>query len=302
MPKISRQVKEIIRIVVFLIIVGALLYFYAIYPLGQSKTLFARPDIDDFDRDSIVTNDATIWKEAGLPVDTFRVESDGLTNLACLYVPVVDSTIEPKGTVFLLHHQRDDRDTLLQVAQQWHQLGYAVAAYDQRASGRSTGRYHGEGGYESTDLIEVMRYLDLRGQIIHPLTVVGYSVGGDAALLAALEEDRIDRVIAVDPHLSTDRMMDRVIDQNDLLWFPLRSTMLWWWYNIRSSYASPYRELDNVKAVACRTLLIVPDDAMDDAEIVRIKELSPAESLEMITADPSYESTTTIIERFVTGE
>jgi dipeptidyl aminopeptidase/acylaminoacyl peptidase len=302
MSKISRQVKEIIQIVVFLIIVGALLYFYAIYPLGQTKTLFARPDIDDFDNDSIVTNDATIWEEAGLPVDTFRVESDGLTNLACLYVPVVDSIIEPKGTIFLLHYQRDDRDTLLPLARQLNELGYAIVPYDQRASARSTGRYHGEGGYESTDLIEVMRYLDLRGQIIHPLTVVGYSVGGDAALLAALEEKRIDRVVAIDPHLSTDRMMDRVIDRNDLFWFPLRSTMLWWWYNIRSSYASPYRELDNVKAVACRTLLIVPDDAMDDAEVVRLKELSPAESLEIITGDLSYEATASIIEGFVTGE
>jgi hypothetical protein len=85
MARISRQTREIINIVVFLIVVGGLLYFYVIYPLGQSKALMGRQNLDDYDEDSVLVNDAAAYIEAGLKPDTFRVESDGLTTLACLY-------------------------------------------------------------------------------------------------------------------------------------------------------------------------------------------------------------------------
>ncbi|MDH4157736.1 MAG: alpha/beta hydrolase [candidate division Zixibacteria bacterium] len=287
MARISRQTREIINIVVFLVVVGALLYFYVIYPLGKSKTLLGRQNLDAYDDDSVLVNDATTYIEAGLAPDTFRVESDGLTTLACLYAaPENDSLPAPRGTVLLVHDEFGDRDSVAGLASLLIDSGFAVIAYDQRSSGRSTGKYHGEGGYEAEDMVALVSYLELREKIVHPLTVVGFSLGGDAALLASLEETRIDRVLAVNPFLSTQRLMVRLTDTHNLLWFPFRKTILWWWYDIRSSYAAPFRTIDDIEPVACPTVLFLPQENIDDQEVVRLKEQSDPELLEIKTPLP----------------
>ena len=282
MAKISRQVKEIIQIVVFFLIVGVLLYFYVIYPLGKTKAIMARGDVDNYDSDSLLTNNPTIYVEAGLAPDTFRIESDGLTNLACLYLPSMTDSLTPvRGTVFLVHDEKSDRNAMLSLSQKLSDSGFAIIVYDQRASGYSSGKYHGEGQYEASDIVELIGYLNLRERIVHPLSIVGYSLGGEAALLAALDEKRIDRVIAVNPYLSTQRMMNIFIEKNNLLWFPFRKTMFWWWYNIRSSYAASQRGLNDIEAVASQTLIFIPQSDMNDKEVTKIKELSDIKLLEI---------------------
>jgi len=287
MAKISRQVKEILQIVVFLLIVGALVYFYVIYPLGKTKTIMARENIDEYNSDSLLINDPTVYIEAGLVPDTFRIESDGLTKLACLYIlPTLDSLTSVRGTVFLVHDEKSDRNAMFSLTQKLSDSGFALVVYDQRASGYSSGKYHGEGQYEASDIVELVGYLNLRERIVHPLSIVGFSLGGEAALLAALEEKRIDRVIAVDPYLSTQRMMNSFFKEYNLLWFPFRKTMFWWWYNIRSSYAATQRDLKDIDPVACKTLLFIPESNMNDKEVAKIKELSESELLE-IKATPT---------------
>ena len=39
--------------------------------------------------------------------------------------------------------------------------------------------------------MELISTMEIREQIIHPLYVVGFGIGADASLLAALEENRI---------------------------------------------------------------------------------------------------------------
>jgi len=284
MPRISRRMKETINTVTFLLVVAALVACYVIYPLNRVKTSMGRTNLNDYNADSLTVNDATAYIEIGLNPDTFRVESDGLTTLACLYVaPNLDSLGQIKGTVFLVHEDGADRDAMAPLALLFVDSGFAVVAFDQRASGRSTGKYRGEGQYEASDLNEIIRYLDLRGRIIHPLITVGYSLGADGGLLAALEEKRINGVVAVNPYLSTRRMQDALKKQYDMLWFPFFRTIMWWWYDIRSSYAAPYRDIDDIEPVACRTLLLTTPEAARDDEVQRIKELSPPELLESRT-------------------
>ena len=117
MPRISRQVKEIIQIVVFLLVVGGLVGFYIVYPLNRVKALMGRTNLDEYHADSLATNDPTAFVEAGLPSDTFRVESDGLTKLACLYAaPNLDSSGKIKGTVLLVHADSADRAAMVPLA------------------------------------------------------------------------------------------------------------------------------------------------------------------------------------------
>jgi pimeloyl-ACP methyl ester carboxylesterase len=282
--KISRQVREIINIVIFLVVTAFLIVAYVVYPLSQTKATMGRYGIDDFNEDTVMVNDPAVWTEAGLPADSFTVESDGQTRLACLYVPP-DTTVHDSinGTVFLLHDDDNDRDTMLALAARMTEGGYSVVAYDQRASGRSTAKYHGDGQYEAADLAEVIRHLGLRERLHHPLVVVGFGRGADAAMLTAREETRIDGVVAVNPHLTSSRMLDALKQRHDVYWFPFYRTIMWWWYEIRSGYAAPYRDIDQIEAVAGRTLLLAAPEAVDEPEVVRLRELSEAAMLRIET-------------------
>lgn len=283
MPRISRKMKDTIQTIAVLLVIATLVALYLVYPLIKTKTSMGRANFDDYDQDSLILNDPTAYLEAGLIPDTFRVESDGLTTLACLYLTPdnVESTGQTKGTAVLIHEDGADRDAVLPLARLLVDSGFAVVAFDQRASGRSTGKYRGEGQYEANDLNEIIRYLDIRERIIHPLMIVGYSLGAEGALLAALDEKRIDGVVAINPYLSTKRLQDVLKKRHGMLWFPFFRTILWWWYDIRSSYAAPYRDKDDIEPVACRTLLLIAPEAVQDDEVQRLKELSPPELLEI---------------------
>jgi pimeloyl-ACP methyl ester carboxylesterase len=282
LPKISRQTKEIINTILFFAVLGLLITFYMVYPLNRTKAFMARADIDDFHPDSIVVNNTAAFVEAGLAPDSFAVETDGQITLAVSYLsPQLDDSVGPKGTVVLLHDDGEDSQSMAPAAQRLLKEGYAVLVYDQRAGGFSTGKYRSDGSYEASDLAALVSYFDLRQKAIRPLTVVGYSTGGDAGLLAALEEDRIDGVLAVNPYLSSTRMLDIQKRRNDAFWFPFYRTTMWWWYEMRSSYATEYRGLEQVRPVACRTLLLIEPDLMEDEEVVRIGELSSDEKLEV---------------------
>ncbi len=276
MAKMSQTTKEIIKTAIFLIVVGAIVYVYGIYPLGASKTAMARQDLDSFEElDSLPVNDPTACLDMGLNCDTFRVESDGITNLAALYIETTaDTGLPARGTVFLLHSDTTDRSSMLPWAAMFSEGGYNVVLYDQRAAGASTNEYHGEGRYEASDLEEVIAWLDLRDMITSPVLAVGKHLGADAAYLASLEEPRIDAVMAIEPYLSTDRMWDVKRERHDFWNFPFFKGMMWWWYNKRSSYAAPYREVSDIEAVAVPTLIYIDADALDTEEIKALKDLS----------------------------
>ena len=300
--KISRQTREIINMVIFVLVAALLIVTYVVYPLNRTKAIMGRYNLDDYNEDSLAVNDPAVWTEAGLAADSFMVESDGLTTLACLYVAPDSTTCDSIiGTVFLLHEDGSNRDSLMTIAEQLVAIGYSVVAYDQRTSGRSTGRYHGDGQYEATDLEEIIRYLDMREKIHHPLAVVGFDLGADAALLTAHEDQRIDRVIAVNPYLTTDRMLGILRQQHDSCWFPFYRTMMWWWYELRSGYAAPYRELESIEGVACRTLLLTTSDAMDDPEVERLRELSDADMLRLETVPTDNSELMYQIRSFIAG-
>ncbi len=296
--KLSRQTREIINIVIFLAVAALLVVTYIVYPLNRTKAIMGRGDIDNYNEDSLPANDPSVWIDSGLAADSFMVEADGLTTLACLYI-LPDSSRHDSinGTVFLLHGDGEDRDAMIPLARMITEAGYSVVVYDQRATGRSTGKYRGDGQYESGDLEEVIRYLDLRNKIYHPLTVVGFDVGGEAALLNAKEDSRIDKVLAINPYLSSERMIGILKERYDCYWFPFYNTMMWWWYGIRSGYAAPYRGPETVEAVSSRTLLLVDETAVDDAEIVSLKELS---SPEMLTVETLPADSTVLAKRILT--
>ncbi len=270
--RISRQTREIINIVVAVVVVALILFYYVVYPLNKAKTYWARADSG-----ATVTNEAndpTPFQSAGSTIDTFRLDVDAKTKLAGLYAVPPKDSIGVKGTVLLMHGNRGDRSLLASLAKALLDSGYIVAGYDQRASGKSTGEYHGDGQLEAADMEAVIAYLDIRGKIIHPFFVAGYETGADAAILAAREETRIDRIVAVAPYLSTRALVTAMYKADSPLWFPFHESTLWWWYTVRSGYATTYLEADNVGRATVPTTVLVPAARAGSEEVKRFDEMS----------------------------
>ncbi len=280
MAKISQTFKEIIQIVIFLAVVGLLLTTFVIYPLNRTKALAGREAIDDYDADSLGVNDPTPFLEAGFAVDTFYIEADGVTSLACAYLTqgvdttAPDETFVPRGTALLAHDEGHDRLSMLPLARMLVDSGFAVVVYDQRATGLTSGEYHGDGQYEATDLAEIVPYLALRDQLTHPFVAVGYGLGADASILASAEESRMDAVVAIEPYLSTERWLNVMFDRNDTFWIPFRHTVFWFWYDLRSGYAAKYRGSDQIQGLSKTTLVLAPQEALDSPEYATLAELT----------------------------
>jgi pimeloyl-ACP methyl ester carboxylesterase len=299
--KISRTVREAIQTVVFLLVVALIVSTYIIYPLTKTKTIMARADVEDYSTDSLRANDPTVFVETGLTADTFRIESDGLTILACLYLTSDSLPVDSvRGTAFLLHADGDSRDDLLDLAGRLADSNFAVVAIDQRAAGYSTGQYRGEGREEADDLDAILSFLDLRAKLKHPAVVVGFSLGGDACLLAAQDDERIDAAVVVDPYVTTLRMQNVLRKQHGVYWFPLYRTIMSFWYGIRSGYAAPYRKTENIKPVACPTLLMVDSTSVQEKELVRLIELSDKTLLQVTTTPTEREQLLDQVAAFVT--
>jgi len=291
MAKMSQTVKEILQIVVFLLVVGILALVFLIYPLNRAKAILARPDIEEFNPDSLPANDPTPFLELGAVVDTFRIDSDGLTNLACLYLTPAPDSVNPNqpvtinGSAILLHDERFDRTSMIPLAQALLDSSYSVCVYDQRAAGLSTGTYHSNGEYEATDLGELISYLNMRDQIHHPFVLVGQALGADAAILVATDEPRLDGIVAIEPYITSDRWLDMLMAEHDMYWIPFAHTLLKFWYELRSGYAPQYVSLENLDGVECRTLVLTEEDIRETEEFTALVELSGTGLIETATSE-----------------
>jgi pimeloyl-ACP methyl ester carboxylesterase len=301
MSKRSQTIKEITQIVVFLLVVGILLVAFVIYPLSRSKAIMARPDLDEFNPDSLPANNAAVFVDAGLSVDTFRIEADGLTSLACVRLTpdALSKGIAALGTAILLPDEHSDRTSMLPLAKALVSSGMAVITYDQRATGLSGAMYRSDGQREAADLLEVIPYLELRGQLNHPVVVIGKTLGAEAAMLASLEEPRIDAVVAITPYLTTVRMIDQYRRDHNSLWIPFFRTVFWWWYDIRSGYAAVMRTTDNIRGVTVPTLVLAPQESLNEKDFTTLVGLSDKAKLRTAPLPATEDALNQEILRFV---
>ena len=282
MAKKSQTVKEITQIVVFLLVVGILALAFVIYPLNRTRAILARPDLASLNPDSLPPNDISGLADLGAIVDTFRVDADGLTSLACVYLaPVSDSNVHmiPKGTAILLHDESQDRNAMLPLTRALLDSGFAVCLYDQRACGGSTGTYHSDGEYEAADLTEVIAFLRIRDRATHPLVVIGYRVGADAALLEATADQPPDGVVAVSPYITTDRWLDILMDEHDMYWIPFAHTVFMFWYELRSGYAPEGRHLESLRPPKCATLILASAAQLEDETMAAYTQLAKSDRI-----------------------
>ncbi|CAA9569916.1 MAG: hypothetical protein AVDCRST_MAG88-2235 [uncultured Thermomicrobiales bacterium] len=122
---------------------------------------------------------------------TFRTD-DGLT-LHGWYL----SHPAPRDLIVVCHGFAMNRHELLDLARGLHEGGHAVFLFDFRAHGASEGFRSTIGYREADDIVAAVAFLAARPELARArVGVVGVSMGGAAALMAAAREPRIAAVAA----------------------------------------------------------------------------------------------------------
>lgn len=133
---------------------------------------------------------------------TFR-SSDGTSLTGWLCVP---AGRPPRGVVILCHGIRASRLAMAENARFLLDAGYAALAFDFRAHGESGGSRITLGWRETEDVLAASAYVrelpDLRAC---QLAVIGDSMGGAAAIMAAARDPLISAVVAQSPYSRLDR-------------------------------------------------------------------------------------------------
>ncbi len=106
---------------------------------------------------------------------------------------------EPVGTVILLHGMWSRIDYLTDHGVSFANAGWRTVILELRGHGESTGDTVTYGNSESREVIEVLRRLQTDGTLHPPVALIGWSMGGSVAIMAAGRGAPVDSVVAVAP-------------------------------------------------------------------------------------------------------
>ena len=231
----TKKTKEAIKATAAIIIVLVALFLLWIYPLNQAGKIVSRPDQETpmpdpaefglaYDTLSFVTEDNLVL--AGMALSAAPKEGDSGS-----------APETPKGMVILIHGLFDGSYSQLEKAAALAEAGFRVIIYDQRAFGKSEGKYRSGGYYGGNDLQELLYRLNLEDRIVRPLLVWGEDQGGTAALKAWENDDsQIDYVIAENPIVNGRDWQKRVRKHDNRSAPDIMLGIIWWWMKQKTGY------------------------------------------------------------------
>jgi alpha-beta hydrolase superfamily lysophospholipase len=164
------------------------------------------------------------------------------------------------ATVILVHGFARDRTELLPEARWLVEMGFGALLFDSRAQGSSDGSHISLGYQERLDVRAAVDFV-LRSSPEERIGVMGYSMGGIAAIEAAAENPRIRAVIAVSPFASLNDALNRRLK----LVRPLAALIIWWGERMTGLHLDDLRPTAAVAALSPRPILVM--EAGDDAMI-----------------------------------
>ena len=137
--------------------------------------------------------------DLGLEYETVNFTSQDGIDLSGWYIPSQNGT-----AVILLHGYGANRVEMLPRAEILARHSYGVLLYDERAHGESGGRLRAFGWEDVPDVMAALDYLETRPDLSGGrFGVLGFSIGGQIAMRAAAETQRIQAVVADDPGFVT---------------------------------------------------------------------------------------------------
>ncbi len=160
------------------------------------------------------------------------------------------------AAMILLHGYGGNRLEMLNRAELLSRHGYGVLLYDERGSGESSGT-RTFGWLDAADVSLALDYLQNKAQVDpQRIGVLGFSIGGQIALRAASQTDRISAIVAEEPGFA------RISDAPD---FPTLEdkyyAVSYWlgerWLSLRTGVPIPEGVIDALPRIAPRPILFV---------------------------------------------
>jgi len=106
---------------------------------------------------------------------------------------------QPLGTILILHGLNGSSEWTAPHAACLANAGFRCVLIDLRGHGESTGGTVSFGKYEAADIRDAITRLSADGTISGPLILMGCSLGGSIAIMAATEPTAVTAVIAIAP-------------------------------------------------------------------------------------------------------
>ncbi len=101
-----------------------------------------------------------------------------------------------RSTIILASGYGDTQDQMLSIAEFLHQAGFNIVTYNPRARTGSGGEYVTLGVFEQQDLLALVNYLAAKPDLDpNRIGVLGISMGGSTAILAAAKDKRLHAVV-----------------------------------------------------------------------------------------------------------
>ena len=176
-------------------VIGAILILFVIYALialwAMNKAIRRRPDVP---LDVLEKDENTAWYKFGsdihrgidwinsMPHEVLTTRShDGLT----LYADLIEHE-SPRATIIMFHGYRSAGPNDFSCATEfYYSLGFNLLLVDQRAHGRSEGKYIGFGALERFDCQKWTEVIYERYGKSLPIIITGISMGASTVLMAS---------------------------------------------------------------------------------------------------------------------
>lgn len=147
--------------------------------------------------------------DQGATAGTEVVTSDGVA-IGGWYIPAADGAGPTAPTVVLAHGWAANKSEVLRYAVPLHAT-YNVVAFDLRGGGRSAATETTFGLREQLDIEAVVDWLERTKHPAH-LAVMGNSMGGGSAVLAAASDPRIEALILDSTHAYVANILERRLE------------------------------------------------------------------------------------------
>lgn len=188
-----------------------------------------------------------------LPAESITIQSASGSSLSGWFIEAE----EAKATVILLHPIRGDRRAMLGRARRLHAAGFATLLIDLQAHGESTGETISAGFFERHDVKAAVDFARGRNPT-HQIGIIGWSLGGAAALLASPLQ--IDAMVleSVYPSIS-EAVHNRVSRRLGPLHHLLAPTLLLQLKPRLGVSVEQLRPIDHIRVVECPVLVASGD-------------------------------------------
>lgn len=123
----------------------------------------------------------------GLPYEHFKIQPTDSIKLDAFYVPAVGPT---KANLIMLHGVGSCKEVYLGSVAELAKTGYNVLLWDQRAHGKSGGKYLTYGYYEKEDVSLAIDWLEAKSPGL-PTGIYGNSMGGAVAIQSLAHDARL---------------------------------------------------------------------------------------------------------------